>query len=181
MTDAQIALVEGQERLVRQTARRLVRKLVSGRIDEHDVYQAGRLGLVQAARAWKADRGVPFAPYAYRRIHGAMLDAIRSCGAIGPQREWNRHHTSSLCAMVNDGFDVETEDHDVERQIDGRRALAAVLALGDAREQTAVLNYAGCVPVAETADRLGVSLSRVDQLRRRGVERIRRAWRVEAA
>ncbi|MBB3042544.1 sigma-70 family RNA polymerase sigma factor [Nocardioides soli] len=59
----------------------LVRE-VSGRIpasvDRDDLRSAGLVALVAAARAFDADRGVPFPAYAAQRIRGALVDELRS-------------------------------------------------------------------------------------------------------
>lgn len=47
-------------------------------VDRDDLARAGALGLVEAARRWDRDRGVPFDRFVSRRIRGAILDAVRS-------------------------------------------------------------------------------------------------------
>jgi RNA polymerase sigma factor FliA len=47
-------------------------------VDRDELARAGALGLVEAARRWDAERGVPFDRYAARRIKGAILDAVRA-------------------------------------------------------------------------------------------------------
>lgn len=53
-----------------------------GRVPSHvsrdDLASAGFTALVQAARAYDAQRGVPFERYAATRIRGAVLDELRS-------------------------------------------------------------------------------------------------------
>lgn len=46
-------------------------------VDHGELRSAGRLALVQAARAFDPRRGVPFARFASRRISGAMIDELR--------------------------------------------------------------------------------------------------------
>jgi RNA polymerase sigma factor for flagellar operon FliA len=52
-----------------------------GRVPTHvnrdDLTSAGMFALVQAARAFDAERGVPFPRYAVTRIRGAVLDELR--------------------------------------------------------------------------------------------------------
>lgn len=62
--------------LTREAAARLPRHL-----DTDDLYGAGSLALVQAAKAFDAGLGVPFARFASTRIRGAMIDQMR-------QRDW---------------------------------------------------------------------------------------------
>jgi RNA polymerase sigma factor for flagellar operon FliA len=62
--------------IARETASRLPRHL-----DSDDLSGAGALALVQAAHAFDASLGVPFARFANTRIRGAMIDQMR-------QRDW---------------------------------------------------------------------------------------------
>lgn len=57
---------------VRATALR-----VPAHVSRDDLTSAGMLALVQAARGFDPSRGVPFAPFAARRIAGALLDELR--------------------------------------------------------------------------------------------------------
>src|SRR5690606_41753329 len=59
--------------IVRETRGRL-----PGHVDSDDLTSAGLTALVQAAQAFDAERGVPFARYAATRIRGATLDELRS-------------------------------------------------------------------------------------------------------
>ncbi len=46
-------------------------------VDKEELVRAGVLGLVEAAHRYDPAKGVPFAPYAARRIRGAVLDTVR--------------------------------------------------------------------------------------------------------
>lgn len=47
-------------------------------VEREELARAGALGLVEAARRYDGERGVPFERFAARRIRGAMLDAVRA-------------------------------------------------------------------------------------------------------
>jgi RNA polymerase sigma factor for flagellar operon FliA len=47
-------------------------------VDREELARAGALGLVEAARRYDPDRGVPFQRFAAQRIRGAILDAVRA-------------------------------------------------------------------------------------------------------
>jgi RNA polymerase sigma factor FliA len=47
-------------------------------VDREELARAGALGLVEAARRYEAERGVPFERFAAQRIRGAILDAVRA-------------------------------------------------------------------------------------------------------
>ncbi len=63
--------------LVGHTVRDMLTR-VPGHVQREDLMSAGMLGLVQAAKAFDADRGVSFAGYAATRIRGAIVDELRS-------------------------------------------------------------------------------------------------------
>lgn len=59
----------------------VVRRVASGfprHVERQELIAAGRLGLTEAAVRFDFDHGGPFAPYAARRIRGAVLDLARS-------------------------------------------------------------------------------------------------------
>ncbi|MBT5140933.1 MAG: FliA/WhiG family RNA polymerase sigma factor [Acidimicrobiaceae bacterium] len=47
-------------------------------VDRDELARAGALGLVEAARRYDEERGVPFEGFAAQRIRGAILDAVRA-------------------------------------------------------------------------------------------------------
>jgi RNA polymerase sigma factor for flagellar operon FliA len=71
--------------LVPQMARQLRRRLGMSGIGREDLESHGREALLLAARSFDPTRGVPFRGWAAYRIRGAMLDAVRSRGAL-PKR-----------------------------------------------------------------------------------------------
>jgi len=80
---AQAARLETRDELVMQNvalvkslAQRLAQRLPS-QVQVEDLVSAGVLGLIEAAGRYKSSLGVPFQAFARRRIHGAMLDALR--------------------------------------------------------------------------------------------------------
>jgi RNA polymerase sigma factor FliA len=48
-----------------------------GSVDKDDLYGFGMLGLIAAADAWDATRGLKFSTFAYAKIRGAILDELR--------------------------------------------------------------------------------------------------------
>ncbi len=47
-------------------------------VDRDELARAGAVGLVEAARRYDGERGVPFERFAAQRIRGAILDAVRA-------------------------------------------------------------------------------------------------------
>ena len=62
--------------LVKATAHRLAQRLPS-QVEINDLISIGVLGLIDAAGRYRPSLGVPFDAFARRRVHGAMLDALR--------------------------------------------------------------------------------------------------------
>ncbi len=62
--------------LVQSMASRLGRRLPS-QVELSELVSVGVLGLIEAANRYQPTLGVPFDAFARRRIHGAMLDALR--------------------------------------------------------------------------------------------------------
>ena len=69
-------LVMAHVDLVKSMASRLRRRLPS-QVDVSELVSVGVLGLIDAASRYQPALGVPFDAFARRRIHGAMLDALR--------------------------------------------------------------------------------------------------------
>jgi len=55
----------------------------SNTLDKDDLYQAGIFGLLKALERYRPETGVPFKSYAYKRIHGEVVDMLRKEGLIG--------------------------------------------------------------------------------------------------
>ncbi len=75
--DARSQLLERHLRLVHSCAIR-VAKSTRHTLEVEDLVSSGTLGLLQALESFDLARGVAFSTYAMRRIHGAILDELRS-------------------------------------------------------------------------------------------------------
>ena len=53
-----------------------------GTLGRDDLYQYGIVGLLTALDRYKSDKGASFKTFAYRRIHGEIIDAIRREGTV---------------------------------------------------------------------------------------------------
>lgn len=62
--------------LVKALAQRLAQRLPA-QVELTDLISVGVLGLIDAAARYRPATGVPFDAFARRRVHGAMLDALR--------------------------------------------------------------------------------------------------------
>lgn len=75
--DARRQLLDRYLGLVHHVARQVAAR-VSDVVELDDLVSAGTLGLVQALEKFDLARGLAFSTYAMRRIHGAILDELRS-------------------------------------------------------------------------------------------------------
>jgi len=86
--DDEAALLEKHQQLVERTARRLVwRTGMQSAYD--DLWSAGALALLEAARRYDPAKGATFATFAEHRVRGAMIDELRSMDHL-PRRLRNR-------------------------------------------------------------------------------------------
>lgn len=74
--DTRDQLVMEHVGLVKLLAHRLARRLPP-QVEVSELMSIGTLGLIDAAGRYQPSLGVPFDAFARRRIHGAMLDALR--------------------------------------------------------------------------------------------------------
>jgi len=74
-------LVMAHVGLVKTLAHRLRRRLPS-QVELSELVSVGVLGLIDAASRYEPSLGVPFDAFARRRIHGAMLDALRGLDRV---------------------------------------------------------------------------------------------------
>ncbi len=70
-------LIQEHGELVRQIVYRVKKKLPPS-VQTDDLYQAGIIGLMHAAENFNAGRGANFNTYAGIRIHGAVMDEVRT-------------------------------------------------------------------------------------------------------
>jgi RNA polymerase sigma factor for flagellar operon FliA len=97
------ALVEGHLYLVERAVRRQTGR-VPGHVQRDDLMSAGMAGLAQAARRFNPKRGVSFDHYAARRIHGAVLDELRSADWAGRPLRAKARNLSRLTDSLTAGL-----------------------------------------------------------------------------
>ena len=74
-------LIEDHLSYARAIAGDMLKKLPPS-VDRSDVESAAYFGLVQAANAWDASRGISFTTFAYYRIRGAIYDNLRQTARL---------------------------------------------------------------------------------------------------
>jgi len=75
-TESSDSLVLANRNLVKRVALHLKVRLPPF-IEFDDLLQAGMIGLIEASRSYKAEKGIPFEGFARLRIKGAMIDHVR--------------------------------------------------------------------------------------------------------
>ena len=219
-------LVMAHVSLVKVLAQRLAHRLPP-EVELNELISVGVLGLVEAANRYQPALGVPFDAFARRRVHGAMLDALRSLDWVPRSVRRLRRELDSAVgrlrhelgrepreAEIADAMNLTAEqfDHAVDelralelaniRPLDAlgpdgetllnvavdpgdgpvaqfeRHELRAQLAraiegLPDRERQILALSYEQELTLAEIGAVLGVSESRVCQLRSLALSRLR--------
>ena len=172
-----LALTAEHVDLVRRVANRLHRRLGATR-DLDDLVSDGLEAIALAANSWKADGGMPLEKWLAMKARFGMIDGLRR--ENGRYEDARRHRRSmvSLDAPVDDAVpDVTLHDmvpdpaQDVVECVEARLALARLSEL-PAREREALIGTSVGEGVDAVAENLGISPSRVTELRQRGLARI---------
>jgi RNA polymerase sigma factor FliA len=71
-------------------------------VELDDLRSFGREGLLDAARKFDSERGVPFRAYANFRVRGAIIDGVRSTAQL-PRRAYERLNGLSASLKVSEG------------------------------------------------------------------------------
>jgi RNA polymerase sigma factor FliA len=87
--------------LVDIVARQMSRALGSS-VELGDLVSFGREGLLDAARRYEPERGVPFRAYANFRVRGAIIDGVRVVGRL-PRRAHERLRGLEAAAKTSEG------------------------------------------------------------------------------
>ncbi len=148
------ALVMAHVDLVRSMASRLGRRLPS-QVELSELVSVGVLGLIEAANRYQPSLGVPFDAFARRRIHGAMLDALRGLDWVPRSlRKLQRDVDGAMSKLRHTlGREPEAEEiaaalgvstNEYEAKLDDLRLadLAAVQAAGTGEESAGLLEVA---------------------------------------
>lgn len=104
------ALVIEHVGLVKAMARRLAQRLPT-QVEMGDLVSVGMMGLIDAAGRYRPGTGVPFDAFARRRVHGAMLDALRDLDwAPRSLRRMRRELDGAVATLRSDLRREPTED-----------------------------------------------------------------------
>lgn len=164
--------------LVRMMARRHIVRAPKT-VDCAELESIGALGLMEAAARFNPDAGVLFATFAGHRVQGAILDQMRQHGPYS--REDHRRLESGEDLRPRVVFDSDIEDTRTVPPAEGPdpfltpRLRAAVANLPRRERQIIVWRFWHGLTREQCARQLPVSESRIYQLERRALERLRDA------
>jgi RNA polymerase sigma factor FliA len=106
------ALVLAHLDLVKSVARRLASRLPA-EVELTELVGVGTLGLVEAAGRFRSSRGVPFSAFARRRIHGAMVDALREADSASRAVRRGRREVDRAAAGLRHRLGAEPTSADI--------------------------------------------------------------------
>jgi RNA polymerase sigma factor for flagellar operon FliA len=185
-----VAEVLGDERIIAhlQFARAVAARSIDPRCrgaDREDLIAWGLVGLVQAARRYRGDRGATFGAYAARRVRGQVLDALRERDPL------TRTARRAFRTAQRTGEDppppyVEVSLDRIGEIAEGKRASGprderwasvarALRDLSAAERRVLVLSYGRGLTLREIGREIGLSESGVCRLRARALARVRSA------
>lgn len=81
---ARDSLVDQYQNYVRTLSSRLIKRFGASPALRDDIVSAGYIGLIEAAERFDPSAGVEFKTFAYLRIRGAIIDAIRRSSDLSP-------------------------------------------------------------------------------------------------
>lgn len=137
-----------------------------------DLVQAGRLGLLHAARRYDAARGVPFAAYAVPTVLGEMRHHLRDRSRVlrGP-----RGADQPVVEELAEGVVGDPAPAEAYEQVELRLVLLPQLDLLPGPESAVIrLRFLDGLTQDAVAERLGVSQAQVSRLQARALARLRR-------
>lgn len=108
---------------------RQVGRAIGQNLELEELLSYGREGLLDAARRYDADRGVPFRAYANYRVRGAIIDGVRSQARL-PRRTYERLSAVEAGDRFSEGAaeDAYSPPPPGHSPVEAERALAEHLA-----------------------------------------------------
>ena len=185
---AQAAPAVGDERIIAhlQFARAVAARSIDPRCrgaDREDLIAWGLVGLVQAARRYRGDRGASFGAYAARRVRGQVLDALRERDPLtrSARRAFRSAQRASedlpppyIEVSLERIGDVAPAPREATRRDDRWPAVAQALrGLPPLERRVLVLSYGRGLTLREIGLEIGLSESGVCRLRARALARVR--------
>jgi RNA polymerase sigma factor FliA len=151
--DGDAALLQRHAGLVDRLARRLASR-TGGAVLPDDLWSAGALGLLEAARRFDAGQGVRFETFAEHRVRGAMLDELRRLDHLPRRLRDQADGLEQARTQLEQGLGrAPTTEELCARTGMGAEDLAAVAALTHSHAQLPDALEAPLVPSDEQLER----------------------------
>jgi RNA polymerase sigma factor for flagellar operon FliA len=109
-------LVMAHVDLVKSMAGRLRRRLPS-QVELSELVSVGVLGLIDAASRYQPSLGVPFDAFARRRIHGAMLDALRGLDSVPRSVRKRQRQAEDATSRLRQSLGREPESDEIAQAL----------------------------------------------------------------
>lgn len=103
--------------LVKALASRLAHR-IPAQVELSELISVGVLGLIDAAGRYRPSLGVPFDAFARRRIHGAMLDALRELDWAPRSLRKMRRRVDSTVAQLRHELRREPKEEEIASALD---------------------------------------------------------------
>lgn len=171
--------VKDEIKYVRDIAVRLFRQSKALPVD--DLFSEGWIALEEARRKYNPSKNDSLLAYAYPKIHGAMVDAIRRNKPLGYR--FPRHERMSKDKRTEDhasAMEVEYEDayHGKEPEAytkaEVSEANRVIIKVLKKRERTVLIGRAAGEPLKKFSKQFGVSDTRIVQINREARGKVRK-------
>jgi len=183
---AEEAAVTANLGLVRFIAARIASSLPV-HVELEDLVQTGTLGLIDAVRRYDPSKGIPFPAYARYRIRGSILDSLRALDwATRNQRKQRkaslstRHETQDDLPAPDVACGENLHPDKLYEAHEARELIRKALVVLPARHRRVVLMYySGDWSMRAIGRTLGVNESRVSQIHKSALDKMKRALSCE--
>ena len=147
--------------LVRKIAHYLPLRLAA-HLDTDDLIQAGMIGLVEAYKNYKAEKGANIKTYASIRIRGAMMDELRKQGVLSRSLHRESKRLAEAVRQVEQRQGREAEQAELAQELDLSLEELQKLILESVKSQHSELNC-DILDEAEIMEGLIAKIARPDE------------------
>jgi len=151
--DGDAALLTRHSELIDRAARRVAAR-TGGAVSPDDLWSAGALGLLEAARRFDAARDVKFETFAAHRIQGAMLDELRRMDHLPRRLRAQADEVERARARLAQALSREPTGDELAAETGlGSEELAGVLGAGQPQVEALDTLQARVTPADEQLER----------------------------
>jgi len=162
---------------IKRTAHRMLKGVTPGYLDADDLTSAGCVGLVEAMSRYRPDSEATLNSFAWRRIRGAMLDEIRQMGPLSRRQHERGESIPDILRIdyVSQDGVMAAEYYGYHDKFDEKIAVRRSLNILKDRERDIIISHFWIGENQyEIAKRYGVCESRISQIIRDALKKLRR-------